>query len=340
MKAWQIGARSGIAGLQLCEHADPTPSDGEILVRVIAAGLNFRDLMVLGGLYGNDLPEERVPLSDGVGIIEALGEGVTGFEIGDRVVAPHFVNWIDGHYSPMIFANDLGVTRNGWLAEKTILPARAAITLPDSIDDKSAATLSVVGGTVWHAMMAFGNAKPGDLVLAQGTGGVSIFTLLLAKAMGIDFAITSSSDEKLARAKEMGADFCVNYKKRPDWAAALLETTGGRGADIVVDTLGFPAMAETLAATAVNGRIGTIGALSGSPQEHSSVSQGAMIGKNASIKGIASGSRDMLEQAINVIASKKIELLVESVFDFADAPAAFAHLESGAHMGKILIQAD
>lgn len=337
MKAWQMGPRTGIGGLLLADHPDPKPGPGEILVKVSAAGLNYRDLMVLRGDYGSDLPEDRVPLSDGVGVIEAVGDDVTGLAVGSRVMAPHFVTWLGGTYSMAVFGNDLGVTANGWLAEKIVLPANAAIVVPENIPDSSAATFSVVGSTVWHAMIAFGGAKPGDLVLAQGTGGVSIFALQLAKAMGMDFAITSSSDEKLARAKAMGADFCVNYRDRPDWAAALLEATGGRGADVVVDTLGFPALGETMAACGVNARIGSLGALSGTPQDPSSASQGAMIGKNLAIKGIASGDRQMLQQALEIVSKNNIELLVESVFDFDNAPAAFAHLESGAHMGKVMI---
>ncbi len=337
MRAYQIGMRTGIDGLKLEEQPDPQPGRSEILVKVTAAGLNYRDLMVLRGDYGADLPQTRIPLSDGVGVIEAIGEGVSGLDLGTRVIAPHFADWGDGTYNFGVFGNDLGVTSNGWLAEKIILPVHAAISLPDQISDQSAATFSVVGSTVWHAMIAFGDARPGDLVLAQGTGGVSVFALQLAKAMGMDFAITSSSDEKLARAKDMGADYCVNYRDRPDWAAALLEVTGGRGADIVVDTLGFPAMAETVNACAVEARIGTLGALSGSPAAGSSASQGAIIGKNITIKGIASGSRNMLEQALDIVARNNIELLVESRFEFDDAPNAYRHLESGAHMGKVMI---
>ncbi len=337
MKAWQIGSRTGIGGLQLADHPELEPGPDEILVKVSAAGLNYRDLMVLRGDYGTDLPENRVPLSDGVGVIEAVGADVSGLELGARVMAPHFATWLDGAYSFAVFARDLGVTANGWLAEKIIIPANAAVIVPENVSDNSAANFSVVGSTVWHAMMAFGEAKPGDLVLAQGTGGVSIFALQLAKAMGMDFAITSSSDEKLARAREMGADYGINYRDRPDWGAALLEATDGRGADVVVDTLGFPAMGETVAACAVNARIGSLGALSGTPQDQSSASQGALIGKNIAIKGIASGNREMLQQALDVVAQNGIELLVESVFEFDDAAAAYTHLESGSHMGKVMI---
>lgn len=339
MKAWEIGPRGGIASLRQAERPDPVAGPGELLVRVIAAGLNYRDLMVLRGQYGTDLPETRIPLSDGVGVVEAVGAGATGFRVGDRVIAPHFLTWLDdAGYGYPVFAADMGVTADGWLAERLVLPAVAAISLPDAVDDATAATLAVVGGTVWHAMVAFGGAGEGKLVLAQGTGGVSVFALQLAKAVGAQFAITSSSEEKLSRARAMGADYTINYRVRPDWAAALLEATGGRGADVVVDTLGFPALGETVRATGVNGRIGTLGALSGSPQDTASASQGEIIGKNITIKGIASGSRAMLAAALDVIGRKGIAMLVDREFAFADAPAAYQHLDSGAHMGKILVR--
>lgn len=340
MKIWEIGARTGIGGLRMAERDDPNVAAGQLLVKITAAGLNYRDLMVLAGDYGSDLPESRIPLSDGVGVVEAIGAGVDGFRVGDRVMAPHFVNWLDGPYNFGIFGADLGVTADGWLAEKMLLPASAAIALPAEVNDQTAASLAVVAGTVWHAMVAFGDVKPGELALAQGTGGVSMFALQLAKALGADFAITSSSNEKLARARDMGADYTVNYRERPDWSAALVEQTGGRGADVVVDTLGFPALGETVAATAVNGRIGTLGALSGTPQATASASQGALIGKNITIKGLASGSRAMTAAAVATVAEHGISNPVDQEFAFADAPDAFRHLESGSHFGKILIRMD
>jgi NADPH:quinone reductase-like Zn-dependent oxidoreductase len=338
MKAYGIGGQSGLDGLHLVEAQEPVAGPDEIVVRVAAAGLNYRDLMVLRGQYGAAQPATRVPLSDGVGVIEALGEGVTGFAIGDRVLAPHFINWIAQPFSIALFGQDMGVTADGWLAEKVKLPAAAAIKLPETVSDDTAATLAVVGGTVWHAMIAFGQVQPGELVLAQGTGGVAIFALQLAKAMGAQFAITSSSDAKLDKCRALGADYTVNYRTHPDWPAALMAATGGRGADVVVDTLGFPAFAQTVQATSVNGRIGTLGALSGSPQDSATGSQGLIIAKNITIKGIASGSRAMLSAALDVIARDGIEMLVDREFRFDDAPAAFAHLDSGAHMGKVLIR--
>lgn len=338
MKAYGIGDQSGIPGLHQYDAPDPVAGPGEIVVRVIAAGLNYRDLMVLRGGYGAAQPTVRVPLSDGVGVVEALGDGVTQVKIGDRVVAPHFVNWAEGKFSMALFGRDLGVTADGWLAEKIVIPAAAAIKLPDGVSDATAASLAVVGGTVWHAMVAFGKVQPGELVLAQGTGGVSIFALQLAKALGAQFAITSSSDAKLGKCRAMGADFVVNYRDRPDWAAALLEATSGRGADVVVDTLGFPALGETISACATEARIGTLGALSGTPQAQATASQGIIIAKNITIKGIASGSRAMLAAALDVVASNRVEMVVDRSFAFDEVPAAYEHLQSGAHMGKVLIK--
>ncbi|MFN3989497.1 MAG: zinc-dependent alcohol dehydrogenase family protein [Erythrobacter sp.] len=347
MKAWQIGARpaapiaaeEAIGHLALGERPDPVAGRGELVVRVIAAGLNYRDLMVLRGAYGQGLPESRIPLTDGFGVVEQIGEGVTGFAPGERVIAANFTTWLgDGGYGFHVFASDLGVTCDGWLAEKIVLPAAAAIRVPPAISDETAACTAVVAGTVWHAMVAFGQVKAGDLVLTQGTGGVALYTLALAKALGAQVAITSSSEDKLARVRAMGADFAINYRKRPDWASALLEATSGRGADVVVDTIGFGAFGQTLAATAVEGRIGTLGALSGSPQDKADFDQGALIGKNITIKGIASGHRGMIASALGVMAEHGIAMVIDRIFAFDDAPAAYRHLLSGAHMGKVLVR--
>jgi NADPH:quinone reductase-like Zn-dependent oxidoreductase len=338
MKAWQIGAKTGIDGLRLADHDDPVPGVGEVLVQVTAAGLNYRDLMVLEGNYGTNLPESRVPTADGVGVIEALGDGVSGWNIGQRVIAPHFLGWHDGAYSMAVFGRDLGVTGDGWLQERIVLPAGALVAVPDGMSDENAATFAVGGSTVWHAMVAFARVEPGELVLAQGTGGMAIFALQLAKAMGAQCVITSSSDEKLERCRAMGADYTINYKTRPDWAAALLEVTGGRGADVVVDTLGFGSLGETVSACATNARIGTLGGLSGTPQTQSGASQGALIGKNITIKGIASGSRAMLASALEVFARSGQRIMVDRVFAFSDAPTAFHFLKSGAHFGKVMVK--
>ncbi len=343
MKAWEIGPRGGLESLRQVERPDPVAGPGEVLVEVTAAGLNYRDLMILRGTYGTDLPETRIPLTDGVGVIEGLGEGVTGLAVGDRVVAANFVDWDEeSGFGYHIFGRDIGVSMDGWLAEKIVLPAKSAVKVTDAMSDATASTLAVAACTVWHAMVVFGGAGSSDLsgklVLAQGTGGVAVFALQLAKAMGAQFAITSSSDEKLAKARQMGADYTVNYRTRPDWAAALLEATGGRGADVVIDTIGFGDFAQTIAATGPEGRIGTIGALSGAARESGDLGLGAILGKNITIKGITSGHRGMLADAIAVMAEKSVETLIDRTFAFDEAKAAYAHLESGDHMGKVRIQ--
>lgn len=338
MKAWGIGDQGGLTALHRQDLPDAIPGADEIVVRVIAAGLNYRDLMVLRGGYGAPQGAARVPLSDGVGVVIALGEKVTSVALGDHVIAPNFTGWTDGGFSLAHFGRDLGVTVDGWLAEQLILPAAAAIRVPAGVSAATAATLAVVGGTVWHAMVAFGGVKPGDLVLAQGTGGIAVFALHLAKALGADFAITSSHDAKLDRCRVFGADFTVNYRTHADWPAALLAATGGRGADIVIDTLGFSALGQTVAATAVEGRIGTLGALAGALQDGLAASQGQLIAKNIAIKGIASGSRTMLAAALDLVAAHAIAMPIDREFGFDDAPSAFAHLASGAHLGKILVR--
>lgn len=343
MKAWEIGPRGGVGSLRFVERNDPEAGPGEILVRVRAAGLNYRDLMVLRGQYGDRLPEHRIPLTDGVGIVEELGEGVEGFSAGDRVVAAHFVDWDPtAGFGQNILARDIGVTMDGWLAERIVLPAKSAIIAPMQLRDETAATLSVAASTVWHAMIEFGASGSRDLqkrmVLAQGTGGIAIFSLRLAKALGAKFAITSSSDQKLAKARDLGADYAVNYLKRPDWGAALLEETGGRGADIIIDTSGFGDFDQTLRAAAPGARIATLGALSGSPRDEAGFAQSQILSKNITIKGITSGHRGMLEAAMGVMAEHSLQNLVSDRFSFTEARDAYSSLEKGSHMGKILVR--
>ena len=336
MKAYELGPQDGLSSLRLAERATPTPGPDEVLVRVKAACLNHRDLLALKAQYGPKKAEDRVPLSDGVGEIAALGEGVTGWNEGARVIAPHFVGWIDGPFSPAVFGQDLGITRDGWLAEYIVLPAAALIAVPDSVPDESAAALAAAGTTVWHAVKRFGKAGPDSRVLALGTGGVSMLALQVAKALGAEVAITSSSEAKLARCRDLGADYTVNYRDEPDWAAALVEPMGGQGADVVVDTAGLVSIEQTLAACAPNARVALIGGLAG--QLERAPNMFAILGKNLMLKGITSGSRAMLAQLADFVAEHGIEPLIDRRFAFDDAPAAFAHLASGDHMGKVLIE--
>jgi NADPH:quinone reductase-like Zn-dependent oxidoreductase len=337
MKAYEIGAQNGLESLILADRPDPLPSAGEVIVRVSAASLNYRDLMLMSGGYGPRRPENHIPLSDGSGTVIALGAGVSEVALGDHVVAPNFAGWIDGPFSPSVFAADLGVSRNGWLAEQIAVPANALVKLPVGVSDDHAATLPVAGITAWRALVEVGKIKAGDLVLTLGTGGVSIFALQIAKHFGARVAITSSSDAKLAKAQALGADLLINYRTTPDWAAALMEATDGAGADIIVETGGQATLNQSIAAAAPNGRIALIGALAGLPNEGITNFQ-AIIGKNLTVKGITSGSREMLVNLVSAVELGGLESVIDKVFAFDDAPAAFAYLKTGAHLGKVMIR--
>jgi NADPH:quinone reductase-like Zn-dependent oxidoreductase len=335
MRAWEIGSQTGLDSLRPVERAEPKPGAGEVLVRVHAACLNHRDLLTLENRYGGPKPETRIPLSDGVGTVEALGEGVDGGWIGKRVTAPHFVGWLDGPFSPTAFGQDLGISRDGWLAEKILLPEAALIAVPDGLSDRAVAAMPAVGATVWSAIVDFAKIQPGELLLAPGTGGVSIAALQIGKALAAQVAITSSSDAKLEQCRALGADYLINYRTRPDWPAALAEATGGKLADVVVDTVGFAGLDATIAATAPNGRIALIGALSG--QMETPPNLFGIIGKNLTLKGITSGSRSMLADVLGLMERSGFDPVVDRVFAFDQADAAYLHLESGSHLGKVMI---
>jgi NADPH:quinone reductase-like Zn-dependent oxidoreductase len=336
-KAFEIGTQEGLNSLRAVRRDLPAPGPGQVLVRVRMACLNHRDLRVLSGTYGPRRPENRVPVSDAVGEVMAVGSGVQGVEIGSRVISPHFVQWPDGRFDPSMFAADLGITMDGWLAEYALVPAAALVVVPAQLSDEQAAPLCAAGLTAWNAVVEFGQVRAGDLVLALGTGGVSIFALQLAKMHGARVAITSSSDEKLAKARALGADITINYRHDPDWAAALMRETGGRGADIVVETGGLATAALSIAAAAPNGRLALIGALAGSdavPLANFST----IIGKNLHLGGITSGSRRMLSSLVSAATANRLQPVINRTFSFDDAPQAYAWLAAAEHLGKVAIR--
>jgi NADPH:quinone reductase-like Zn-dependent oxidoreductase len=337
MKAYEIGTQEGLNSLRFVERADPVAGPGEAVVRVRLVCLNHRDMLLLNGTYGPRKPETRIPCSDGIGEITSVGEGVTGFGAGDRVSCVHFVSWTGGDFSMAAFGADLGITRDGWLAEQIVVPASALVKIPDSVSDDQAAPLPAAGVTAWNALVEVGKVRAGDTVLVLGTGGVSILALQIAKLHGARVAITSSSDTKLIQARALGADITINYRTEPDWAKALLEATGGRGADIVVETAGLASLPHSISAAAVNGRIVLIGALAGATASGLS-NFSTIIGKNLTLKGITEGSRAMLESLVRAVDAGKIRPAVDKVFGFAEAPEAFAHLHSGTHFGKVMIR--
>ncbi len=343
MKAYEIGAQQGLQSLTLTQRADPAPGFGQAVLKVRAVCLNHRDLNVLSGAYGPRRPTDRIPVSDGIGEVIAVGEGVTHLKPGQRVICAHFSSWLAGAFTPDIFSKDLGITLDGWLAEQILVPASALVLVPDTLTDEQAVALPAAGLTAWNALTATGPIQSGNLVLALGTGGVSIFALQLAKMHGARVAITSSSDEKLAVARGMGADITVNYKTHPDWAAEVMQASvalGGAGADIIVETGGLATLSQSIAAAAPNGRIVLIGALAagaaGAAVNLPNFS--TIIGKNLTLRGITEGSRSMLQGLVQAAAANDLKPVINRKFSFAEAPAAYAYLKSGDHMGKVMIQ--
>ncbi|RZF66045.1 NAD(P)-dependent alcohol dehydrogenase [Sphingomonas populi] len=337
MKAYRIGPQTGLDSLTPDSRPDLVPGPGEAIVKVRLVCLNHRDLLVLEGKYGPRRPEDRTPVSEGMGEVLAIGAGVTGLAIGARVVAPHFVTWIDGDFQRSAFAHDVGITHDGWLAEQVRVPAAALVPVPDSLSDVQAAPLASSALTAWNAVVEVGKVKAGDIVLALGTGGVSIWALQLAKAAGARVAITSSSDDKLAFARSLGADITINYRSTPDWEKALLDATGGAGADIIVETGGQATLAQSIDAAATNARIVIIGALAGKANE-GLANFGTIIGKNLVLTGIAEGSRAMLARLVRVIELHGIQPVIDREFTFDEAAEAYRYLASGSHVGKVLVR--
>jgi NADPH:quinone reductase-like Zn-dependent oxidoreductase len=333
--AYPIGPQNGLASLTATTRPEPVPGPGEAVLKVRMLALNNRDVQVLEGKYGAKKPEDRVPGSEGVGEVISLGEGVQGITPGDRAVFAHFVNWLEGPFAGAYFGADYGITHDGWLAEYIKVPAAALVKVPDSLSDEQVCGLASSALTAWNAVVAVGQVKPGDLVLALGTGGVAIWALQIAKAKGAKVAITSSSDAKLDLARKLGADYTVNYRDHPDWEVELLKQTGGAGADIVVETGGQAGLAKSLGAAATNGRIVLIAV--GPAPDAPLPNFGAIIGKNLTIKGIAEGSRAMLADLLETIAASNIQPVIDRSFAFDSANEAYAHLASGSHVGKVVI---
>jgi len=332
--AYEVGTQQGISSLVARERKVPEPGPGQALVAVKAAALNHRDLMIASSKYGKPKPPERIPLGDGAGDVLAVGPGVTSVKPGDRVTAPHFTRWIDGAFEPTVFEGDAGSSMDGWLAEQVLMPAPALVQIPSGLKYEEAAALGGAGITAWTVIHTFGQAKPGDVVLALGTGGVSILALQIARMFGARVAITSSSDEKLAVARKLGAEITVNYRTTPKWEDAVLAATGGRGADIVVETVGVATLGQSMACSAPNARIGLLGALA---QPSSPPNLNALIGKNIVLKGITSGSRRMLEELLRAADINGLHPVIDERFPFARAKDAYEYLASGEFIGKVVI---
>lgn len=335
MKAYEVskGCKS-LEGLRLAERPQPEPGPGQLLVRMRAAALNYRDLLVVtGGYFGGPVTRDTIPLSDGAGEVVAVGAGVTGFQKGERVAGTFFLGWIDG--PPSGPRQTRGAPADGMLTEYALLDEVDAVAIPKSLSFEEAATLPCAGVTAWHALVVTCRVRPGDTVLVMGSGGVSMFALQFAKAAGARVIMTSSSDEKLERGRALGADAGINYRRTPEWEKEVLNLTDNRGVDYVVEVGGPGTLARSMQAVAYAGKIALIGFLAG-PQ--GDTSPHPLMRKGASLHGIFVGSRTMFERMNVAIEANGIKPVIDKVFEFERAHDAYRHQQSGAHVGKVVIK--
>lgn len=338
MRAWEVQTDWGIDNLALIEKEHPgAPKTGEILVRMRAAAINHRDLVtVLNRTPFGKLPQ--IPFSDGAGEVIATGPGITRFGIGDHVCPSFFPDWIDGPPTSKNRGKTPGsASAAGVLQDFLIIHENAASKVTDHLTWVEAATLPCAGLTAWRSLVAEGGVKAGDIVLVQGTGGVSIFALQFAKLHGATVIVTSSSDEKLARAQRLGADMVINYRDTPEWGAEVLRLTGGRGVDHIIEVGGAGTINQSLVAAATGADIYIIGVLNGRSQE---LLIPTIFNKNLRIRGITVGSRTQFDAMNAEIALQGMRPVVDKVYAFADVQAGLRHICANTHFGKICVAFD
>ncbi len=335
MKRYSLHANGEAYTLKLEDRAAPVPGPGEVCIRVRACSLNYRDLITLEGRTGQPNLKGIVPLSDGAGEVELIGDGVTRFHPGDRVAVNFFRDWQSGPFEMCYHKTALGGSVPGMLAESVVFPEHAVVRVPDHLDFREASTLPCAGVTAWQALVARGGLTAGQSVLCLGTGGVSVFGLQIAKAHGARVIVTSSSDEKLARAAALGADGMVNYQTHPDWDQEILRLTDGQGVDHILEVGGPDTLGKSLASARAGSNVALIGVLTGFGA--ASTSLFPLVARNANLAGIYVGSRSHFEAFNEFLARNAIHPVIDRIFAFEQAAEAFAHLASGRHFGKIVV---
>ncbi|HEX4292704.1 MAG TPA: NAD(P)-dependent alcohol dehydrogenase [Rhizomicrobium sp.] len=333
MKVWQIQDAYGIDNLHEADAPEPKPGPGEIVVAMEAASLNYRDLMTVVGFAGA-FPLPLIPFSDGAGTVSAVGAGVTRVGVGDKVCPLFFQSWLSGPVTAESRFKPLGGPLSGVLQQKMLLDAEGVSKFPAHLSFEEASTLPCAGLTAWRAVTIEAPVGPGDTVLVQGTGGVSIYALQFAKARGATVIATSSSDEKLARARALGADHLINYKTTPDWGRAAREITGGKGVDVVVEVGGENTLNQSFDAARVGGHIVVIGVLGG---YSSPVMIPLLFSKNLHIHGISVGSREQFDDMAAHIAQWQMKPVVDQVFAWGKLRDALRLMQAGGHFGKIVL---
>jgi NADPH:quinone reductase-like Zn-dependent oxidoreductase len=333
MQAYEITSDGGIDALHLASRPTPNPGHGQVLVRMRASCLNYRDLMTVRDPKGRNLPYPRIPNSDGAGEVLAVGEGVTRFQPGDRVAGCFFQRWEDGDITADGMASALGGAIDGVLAEEVVLSERGLVHIPAHLSFAEASTLPCAALTAWNGLVEKGRLIAGDTVLLIGTGGVSIFGLQIAKMHGARSIIISSSDEKLERAKAMGATGTVNYRTNPEWQSAVLDLTDGRGVDHVLEVGGAGTLPRSIASTRVAGHLALIGVLTGGE-----INPALIFRNSLRVNGIYVGSRAMFERMNRAFAAAELRPVIDKTFAFGQAREAFHHLQAAGHFGKVVVE--
>jgi NADPH:quinone reductase-like Zn-dependent oxidoreductase len=338
-KVYRIQKHEGIDNLVLSTAEIPKPKRKQVLVRIRATSLNFRDLMVITGKYPPPYPENLIPLSDGAGEVAEVGEDVSSVKVGDRVAANFFPNWISGEMTDENFQEALGGTIHGMLCQYRVFEEESLVKIPSHLSYEEAATLPCAALTAWNALQ-FNGLKPigpGQTVLIQGTGGVSMFGLQFAAAAGARVIVTSSSDAKLQKAKQFGAAELINYKTHPDWHVKVRELTGGKGVDHVIEVGGSGTLKRSLGAVKRGGQVHMIGVLS--QPELFDVGLAVLFGV-VNLKGVFVGSKSMFENMNQVMEYHKIHPVVDRVFEFSEAKEAYKYFSTQQHVGKVVIRVE
>lgn len=334
MKSFEIH-EFGLDKLQLVEGEVPRPGPGQVLVKISAASLNYRDCMVVEGSYNPKLKRPMVPLSDCAGFVEDIGAGVTRFKPGDRVAACFMQKWVDGPVTREKGASALGGAIDGVLREFAVFSEEGLVSAPASLSDEEAATLPCAAVTAWHALFEDNRPVPGETVLLQGTGGVSIFALQFAKMAGLRTIITSSSDEKLGRAKALGASETINYKAKPNWEEEVKKLTHGQGLDRVIEVGGSDTLPRSLKALKVEGMVSVIGALTGADPTLSPI---PILMNSSRIQGVFVGSRAMFERMNRAIELHQMKPVIDKIFPWTEIVEALHYMEGRQHFGKISLK--